>query len=209
MKNLAHYESISVDVYACGELLPSDLFVNCGRFIVVFFSVDCGRFNTYGTSKRGTVVLFAGEQILQRFKDDEGTLIVVDEASMLFKIQSLTSESQWYVVSMQSNYCDYPDWSSICKHIIGVQLILKECFPHLYSIMPIVDSVRAMANLPVVEDTNNDGMSLHLNEVDALGSPPTNIDVLLDASIEEFKSHLEKLQEKIHTFSLADKEATL
>ena len=45
-----------------------------------FFSIDCGRFNTYGTSKRGIAVLFAGEQTLQRFKDDEGTLIVVDEA---------------------------------------------------------------------------------------------------------------------------------
>ena len=64
-----------------------------------------------------------------------------------------------------------------------------------------------MANLPIVEDTNIDGMALGLDEVDALGFPHANIDLVLVCSIEEFKSCLEKLQENIHTFSLVDKEA--
>lgn len=75
-------------------------------------AADSGRFGTRGCTKTQTAKLHDGERILQRFQISPSCLEIVNEGSLLFKIQSTTDASTWYHVSLQSNYCDYPDWST-------------------------------------------------------------------------------------------------
>ncbi len=58
-------------------------------------------------------------------------LKVVDEEHLLFHIKSETSPKLWYSVSLKTHYCDCPDRVSTCKHIFGVQSIVKEVFEGL------------------------------------------------------------------------------
>ena len=78
-----------------------------------------------------TTKLHEGEKILKRFQTSPTCLQIMNEASLLFKIQSSTKENVWYHVSLQSSYCDCPDWSTQCKHLYGVRLIVMQYFPHL------------------------------------------------------------------------------
>lgn len=52
----------------------------------------------------------------------------MDEAHLLFRVQSESNDGTWYNVSLNTHFCDCPDRNSTCKHILGVQLIVKGYF---------------------------------------------------------------------------------
>ena len=77
-------------------------------------------------------------------------------------------------------------------HLVAHPTMLKSCMddlfdvgrcPHVARIFPIVKYVHAIANLPKVEDTINDGNALDLVEVNTSNSLHENIDVNLVSSI--------------------------
>ena len=85
-----------------------------------FFLGDSGRFSIQGSSKSHTARLASGERIFRRYEADPSTLEVINESTLLFKIQSMSLPTQWYHASMQSSYCGCPDWTSDCKHLYGI-----------------------------------------------------------------------------------------
>lgn len=105
---------------------------------------DSGRYNIPGNSKQHRSRLLEGERILQRFEDHPNSLQVVNDILLQFKILSTQTPNQWYQVSLQGNYCDCPDWSSECKHLYGIRLIVMRHFPHLSTILPTVDNAHHM-----------------------------------------------------------------
>ena len=46
----------------------------------------------------------------------------------MFCIQSETNIGTWYNVSLNTYFCNCPDRNATCKHILGVQCIVKEYF---------------------------------------------------------------------------------
>ncbi|MCO5568188.1 hypothetical protein L7F22_021884 [Adiantum nelumboides] len=101
---------------------------------------DSGRYGVPGNSKEHRARLLAGERILQRFEENQDTLQVLNAMQLQFRILSMTTPNQWYQVNFQSNYCDCPDWSSKCKHLYGVKLIVKHHFPEMATILPVLDN---------------------------------------------------------------------
>ncbi|MCO5554429.1 hypothetical protein L7F22_007959 [Adiantum nelumboides] len=101
---------------------------------------DFGRYGVPGNSKEHRARLLAGERILQRFEENQDTLQVLNAMQLQFRILSMTTPNQWYQVNFQSNYCDCPDWSSECKHLYGVKLIVKHHFPEMATILPVLDN---------------------------------------------------------------------
>ncbi|MCO5577975.1 hypothetical protein L7F22_031812 [Adiantum nelumboides] len=101
---------------------------------------DSGRYGVPGNSKERRARLLAGERILQRFEENQNTLQVLNAMQLQFRILSMTTPNQWYQVNFQSNYCDCPDWSSECKHLYGVKLIVKHHFPEMATILPVLDN---------------------------------------------------------------------
>lgn len=126
---------------------------------------DSGCFSIKGSSKSHIARLASGERILTRYEADPSTLEVINESTLLFKIQSMSLPTRWYHASIQSTYCDCPDWTSDCKHLCGVRLIIQHQFPHLYGVLPIVDNAHALGlmqhNIDV--DGNDQGRSEGLN----------------------------------------------
>ncbi|MCO5579681.1 hypothetical protein L7F22_033539 [Adiantum nelumboides] len=107
---------------------------------------NSGRYSKSGSSKCHIARLAAGEKILRRYMADSSTVDVVDECSPLFRMQSLSISTTWYHLSLQSSYCDCPDWTSECKHLYGLRLIVEACFPHLSQVLPIIVDVHALEN---------------------------------------------------------------
>ncbi|MCO5571634.1 hypothetical protein L7F22_025380 [Adiantum nelumboides] len=101
---------------------------------------DSGRYGVPGNSKEHRARLLAGELILQRFEENQDTLQVLNAMQLQFRILSMTTPNQWYQVNFQSNYCDCPDWSSECKHLYGVKLIVKHHFPEMATILLVLDN---------------------------------------------------------------------
>ncbi|MCO5557658.1 hypothetical protein L7F22_011226 [Adiantum nelumboides] len=101
---------------------------------------DSGRYGVPGNSKEHRARLLAGERILQRFEEIQDTLQVLNAMQLQFRILSMTTPNQWYQVNFQSNYCDCPNWSSECKHLYGVKLIVKHHFPEMATILPVLDN---------------------------------------------------------------------
>ena len=56
------------------------------------------------------------------------TLEVVDQKYFQLYIKSETNPTLWFSVSLKTYYCNCPDRVSTCKHIFGVQFIVKEFF---------------------------------------------------------------------------------
>lgn len=68
-----------------------------------------------------------GERIFKAYQSCPlEVLKIVDEEHLLFHVKSETSPNLWYSVSLKTHYCDCPDRVSTCKHIYGVQSIVKE-----------------------------------------------------------------------------------
>lgn len=66
---------------------------------------------------------------MKAYKDNPDAILeVVNAELMLFYMTSESSPSTKYSVSLNTHYCDCPARHSTCKHIIGLQLIVKEFF---------------------------------------------------------------------------------
>lgn len=148
---------------------------------------------------------------MSRFEADPSTVLVVNESSMLFRIQSTSDSARWYLVSIQSNYCECPDWSPDCKHLYGIRLIIKGHFPHLHSIFPILDNVHAIGEMQAQEDDPNEDEQADVREMEVHASSSQKLisDEDLLASIQDFKKVLEKIEEDLPKFSCEMKESTL
>ena len=192
-----------------------------------FFLGDSGRFSIQGSSKSHTARLASGERIFRRYEADPSTLEVINESTLLFKIQSMSLPTQWYHASMQSSYCDCPDWTSDCKHLYGIRLIIQHHFPHLYAVLPIVDNAHALGLMwhNIDADGNDQGTSEGpninvggndeggiLNTDDGLQIEHTEasgIDEQIHMCIQDFKNLLQDLQEGFSVYDSTQKEAIL
>ena len=58
----------------------------------------------------------------------------------MFRIRSETNLNTTYNVSLSCYYCDCPTIITTCKHIIGLQLILKKYFSTDFKLLELVDS---------------------------------------------------------------------
>jgi hypothetical protein len=86
------------------------------------FSKKC---NTKGHRRR----LKGGERILKAYQTNPDAILeVVDADHMLFRITSESFPNTKHSVSLNTYFCDCPSEKSTCKHILGVQLIVKEYF---------------------------------------------------------------------------------
>ncbi|MCO5601538.1 hypothetical protein L7F22_055661 [Adiantum nelumboides] len=103
-------------------------------------NTDSGHYGVPGNSKEHRARLLAGECILQRFEENQDTLQVLNAMQLQFRILSMTTPNQWYQVNFQSNYFDCPDWSSECKHLYGMKLIVKHHFPEMATILLVLDN---------------------------------------------------------------------
>ena len=135
--------------------------------------------------------------------------------------------TRWYHASIQSTYCDCPDWTSDCKHLYGIRLIIQHHFPHLYGVLPIVDNAHALGlmqhNIDV--DGNDQGRSEGLN-IDVGGNDEggvlnnedglniehkegTSIDDQINICIQDLKNILQDLQEGCSVYSCSQKDTIL
>ena len=96
----------------------------------------------HGSSKLHTTRLRGGEEILQKYEKDPTSLQIINEMTLLFKVQSTSTPSHWYYVNVQSNYCDCPDLASGCKHLYALKLIIEKHLQHLLPILPIIDGLQ-------------------------------------------------------------------
>lgn len=172
------------------------------------FAADSGRYNITGSSKSQTAKLSAGEKILRRYLDDPSTLEVVDASTLFFKMQSTSTATTWYHVSMQSRYCDCPDWTSECKHLYGLRLIIQEHFPHLGHVLPIIDIAHALGhNLEEDHVGVNEHMVQHEVEDEELQA--TDLDEKIAQCIQDIKRSLQVVENDLQDYTTERKEALL
>ena len=188
-----------------------------------FSSADSGRFSIQGSNKSHTARLSAGESILRRYEADLSTLQVIDESTMFFKIQSTSTPTQWYHTSMQSSYCDCPDWTSNCKHLYGIRLIIQHHFPHLHAVLPIIDSVHVLGQMGLSENDQdmlieNEGLHIDVGSNNEHDNVPCIHDVQQDTSgmdaeirmcIEEFSKVLKDIDNNLSSCDFTQKEIIL
>jgi hypothetical protein len=157
--------------------------------------------------------LKGGERIFKAYQSSPmDVLKVVDKENLLFHIKSETNPTLWYSVSLKTHYCDCPDRVSTCKHIFGVQSIVKEFFEkpkddefveeilHMESNMETIDFMSpSQVDEPIEDATSNDAMREKmlnsLSELDSLCKASLDVD-----NEEEMKRKLQALQACIATF---------
>ena len=139
-------------------------------------------------------------------------LEVVDNEHFLFHIKSETNPSIWYSVSSKTYYCNCSDRVSTCKHIFGVQCIVKEFFEkpkddelmeeilHMESNIENIDVMNSfLVDEPMEEATSNDVMREKvLNSLSELNSL-CRVSLYVDNE-EEMKRKLQALQSCIAIF---------
>ena len=139
-------------------------------------------------------------------------LEVVDKEHLLFHIKSETNPTLWYNVSLKTHYCNCPDRVSTCKHIFGVQSIVKEFFEkpqddefveeslHMESNMETIDVMSlSQENEPMEDASSTNAMREKilnlLSELDSLYKASLDVD-----NEDEMKRKLQALQACIATF---------
>ena len=83
---------------------------------------------------------------------------VVDADHMLFRIANESIPNTKYSVSLNTYFCDCPSQKSTCKHILGVQLIVKEYFscPQAKVLIRHVDHLDDIVNLESISSMEID-----------------------------------------------------
>ena len=136
---------------------------------------------------------------------------MVDKEHLLFHIKSETNPTLWYSMSLKTHYCNCPDIVSTCKHIFGVQSIVKEFFEEpkydefveeIVHIESNMENINVMSppqvDEPIEEGTSNDAMRekvLHsLSKLDSLCRASLDVD-----NEEEMKRKLQALEACIAT----------
>ena len=57
---------------------------------------------------------------------------VVDEAHGFFRMPSGSIKGLWYYVFLKTHFCRCPSKSSSYKHLVGLKMIMKTHYPHIY-----------------------------------------------------------------------------
>ena len=105
--------------------------MNICIFYVLYdlFVGDSERFSRRGNTKEHRRRLKGGERIFQAYQaNPDAILEVMDADHMLFRITSKSFPNTKYSVSLNTYFCDCLSQKSTCKHILGLQLIVKEYF---------------------------------------------------------------------------------
>lgn len=199
--NLSPYRSyiLFIHIFLCWSQLSA---------LFPYFAADSGRYSIIGSSKCHTARLSAGEKILRRYVADPSTVEVIDEFTLLFKMQSTSTAMTWYHISIQSSYCDCPDWTSECKHLYGLRLIIQEHFPHLRHVLPIVDSAHALGhNLEEASISVDEHIIQH--EFEDTQSQVASLDEKIAHSISSIKRDLQDVESDLPNYSVERKEELL
>lgn len=178
---------------------------------------DSERFSRRGNDKGHRRRLKGGERIFKSYQATPSNILqVVDEANLLFSVHSETIEGTWYNVSLNTYFCNCPDRNATCKHILGVQRIVKEHFQTprenemAEDIMVMEDNISNIASIsPIITDVGVEESSAS-QEADAkLLTAITEVEALLQntkASIGDYtddeKEHkVQVLQSFLTSFS--------
>ena len=87
---------------------------------------DSGRYSRRANDRHHQRWLKGGETILKTYElDPENTLEVISEEQLLFCVRSESCHTTKYNVSLQAYFCDCAVRVLSCKHILGVQMIMK------------------------------------------------------------------------------------
>jgi hypothetical protein len=149
--------------------------------------------------------LKGGERIFKFYQSFlEVALEVVDMDHMLFRIPSESSNTTTYNDSLSTHFCDCPSLVSSCKHILGVERILKEYFLPPPVIQSRVESFEAT---PMEDDVHNEGVisptrvspsDIEVNTI-SLGNNDLTKD--LDNMLEEAQAKLQEVRCSIQNYS--------
>lgn len=150
----------------------------------MYFEGDSGRYSRRGNDKEHRRRLKGGERIFKAYQaDPDAVLEVVNIDHMLFHVTSETSPTIKYSVSLSTYYCDCPSRVSTCKHILGVQFIVKEFFSPSHS-----EEVQVV-EMDYVQHGNDEVLSPL--EVDG-------VDVHCTTDMEGRKRHVQELEGLLH-----------
>ena len=87
---------------------------------------DSGRYSRRANDRHNQRRLKGGERILKAYElDPENTLEVISEEQLLFRVRSESCHTTKYNVSLQAYFCECAVRVSSCKHILGIQMIVK------------------------------------------------------------------------------------
>ena len=140
--------------------------------ILIFFVGDSGRFSKRANDKTHQRRLKGGERICKLYvTNPDGVLQIVNKDLLLFRIRSETNPDTTYNVSLSCHYCDCPTIITTCKHIIGLQLILKKYFSTDFKLFELVDSQMPseepdvmtfnLEDSPIIEENASTPIEMH------------------------------------------------
>ena len=147
------------------------------NFIIIHQAADSDRFANYGNSRSHTTRLQGAVRIVERYKSDPGSIVLVCVTSLLFKVRSEMHQDFWYHVCFQTMYCDCPDIDTSCKHLRGVRMVAEEYFPLLRPLLPIIDQIHTLVREDDYIVPDNELQGECCGEV-TLGSADTLDDIL-------------------------------
>jgi hypothetical protein len=149
--------------------------------------------------------LKGGERIFKFYQSiPEVALEVVDMDHILFHIPNESSHTTTYNVSLSTHFCDCPSSVSSCKHILGVERIVREYFLPPPVIQSRVESFEAT---PMEDDVHNEGVisptrvspsDIEVNTI-SLGNNDLTKD--LDNMLEEAQAKLQEVRCSIQNYS--------
>ena len=116
--------------------------------------------------------LKGGERICKLYvTDSDEVLQIINKDLLLFYIRSETNPDTTYNVSLSCYYCDCPTIIITCKHIIGLQLILKKYFSTDFKLFELVDSQMPseepdvmtfnLEDSPIIEENASTPIEMH------------------------------------------------
>ena len=56
----------------------------------------------------------------------------------------MSRDNIWYTVSVQSNYCEWPNDANTCKHLMGVVMVIERYMFDLVESLPIITHANGM-----------------------------------------------------------------
>ena len=99
---------------------------------------DSGRFSRRTNDKSHRRRLASAQRIFQKYQSaPQDILEEVDLNQKIFHIASETSPNTKYTVTLSTHFCDCGSSSSTCKHILALQMIVKEFYGSLNDEVPL------------------------------------------------------------------------
>ena len=151
---------------------------------------DSGRFLPRANCREQRNRLMQAEAILERYDNNKDTIRVLDVFRLLFSIQSISCETTWYTVSMQCSYCDRSNVATRCKHLLGIEMMIKKHMTELKGSLLII----------------NHAMEIHFECSDHIDDSGDNIIATTQANLElkitTLKDALVRLENNKHTLAL-------